>query len=119
MLTREEFKRHAEIAAAHKHGEDHKTYYVFRQYARGPLGAVSIALALALGLITLVRHVHLPHAPAHVGLAYWLVVAGLAAGTWLAFRIRVIMASTALARIVVAALLWLGVITYGVVTFLL
>lgn len=119
MLTRSEFRKHAEIAAAHRYGEKHEAWLTFRQRMHGPLGAVSAALVLGLGALWLWHHVHLPSATAHVGLAYWLVVAGLALVTALVFRIRVTLAATALVRIVVAVLLWLGVVSYGVFVVIL
>jgi hypothetical protein len=119
VITKDEWNRRAEFAAASKFGEDHAAWYIFKRYAAGPVGVVAAAGTLGLGGYWAWNHVHLPSAglgPAHLPAVFWVFLVALALGTVITFRPgRFVPAATALVRGVVFALLWLGFVTYGVV----
>jgi hypothetical protein len=121
-LTKEEWNRQAERAAAASFGEKHAGYYTFKRYAAGPLGILGLAGLLIGGATWAWNHVHLPSAgtgPAHLPVLFWVFLIGLAIGTVVAFRPgRIVPAAAVLMRAVVFSLLWLGVVTYGIVVLI-
>lgn len=117
QLTKNEWNRHAEIAAAHKHGENHVGWYLFRRYGAGPTAVLVVLGALALGARWLWTHARLPGAGvAGIPVAFWVLLVALILGTGVAFRpARTVRpAAATLVRLVVVGLLWLGLITYAV-----
>lgn len=119
QLTRDEWKRHVEIAAAHKHGENNAGWYVFRRYGAGPLGVLAIAGTLGWGAYWLWNHISLPdvgNGPAGIPALFWVFLVALILGTGFAFRPtdRFRPMSSTLLRAVVTGLLWLGFVTYAV-----
>jgi hypothetical protein len=119
VLTKDEWKKNVEIAAAHKHGEDNASFYVWRRRLAGPWGVVLAVVAFGLVVRWLTHHVHLPSAsggPAGLPVLFWILLVGLILGTGWSFRpARTIRpAATTLIRAFVIGLLWLGFVTYAI-----
>lgn len=116
-LTNEEWDRHAAIAAAHKHGENHAGWYQFQRYAP-QIGALVLVALLGGGAYWIWHHIKLPSTgsgPAGLPTLFWVFMVVLIGGTWYMFRPgRTIRPSATLARAVVLTLLWLGFVVYGV-----
>jgi hypothetical protein len=118
VITKDEWDRRAELAAAAKYGEKHVGWYTFKRYAAGPAGIAAAAGAVGLAAYWLFTHVHLPSATAgHLPTAFWFFAIPLAIGTFIAFRPGRIF-PVAFTLVVVLALLWLGLITYGLVVLI-
>ncbi len=122
MITKEEWNRRAELAAAAAHGEKYAGYYRFKRYAAGPLGIATGTGILGLGAYWTWNHVHLPSAtagPGHLPTAFWVFLVLLVVGTFIAFRPgRFVPAAATLVRAVVFSLLWLGFVTYGAIVII-
>lgn len=123
QLTRDEWKRQVEIAAAHKHGENNAGWYVFRRYGAGPLGILVIVGMLGYGAYWVWHHLSLPatgDGPAGLPVLFWIALVALILGTAYAFRPthRFRPMATTMIRAVVAGLLWLGFLTYAITVIL-
>lgn len=116
-LTKEEWNRQAERAAAAKFGEDHAGWYTFKRYGLAPTSVLTGLGVVALGIRWVWTHLHLPAAAGgrgHFPALFWVFLAALIVGTAVAFRPRdFTSAATQLVRAVVLGLLWLGFIVYG------
>ena len=122
MLTKYEWQRHAETAAAHKHGEDNAGFYIWRRRLAGPWG-----VALGAGVFVL-----MVRAGVFPALFRWLghLVGGRTGACWIAFGaltlVTAIMfrptkavrpAATTLALCAVAFPLWIVFIFYAIHVF--
>lgn len=117
-LTKDEWMRTAEYAAAAEWGKDHKGWFVFRRF-----GLPVLLVALPLGVIgflgwrtwNAMAGAFSGHS-AGVPTAFWVIGTVLVLSTAIAFRPRAIPASThsLMLKAVALLVLWLGFIAYGI-----
>lgn len=119
MLTKDEWKKHAEIAAAHKHGENNVGFYVWRRRLAGPWGVVLAVVVFAGVVRWLWKNISLPDMGTGTGglpIVFWVFMVALIIATGVAFRpartFRTF--SATMVRAAVIGLLWLGFITYAI-----
>lgn len=119
MLTKDEWKKNVEIAAAHKHGEQNASFYVWRRRLAGPWGVVLAVVVFGLAVRWLADHVSLPDTgsgPSGLPVLFWILLTALLLGTgWSVRPTRAFRPAAALLiRAVVLGLLWLGFVTYAI-----
>lgn len=118
MTTKTQWREAAYRAAAAHYGEKYAPWYRLRLFGPGPLGVLVLVGAVAGGLYWLTKtvRVHAGSGPAGLPSAFWAFVVLLALGTAWAFRPRrhIVPAFLMLVRLMIVALLWLGVATYAV-----
>lgn len=123
MITREEWKRTAEHAAAAKHGEKNYGWYAFRQYGAVPVGIAVAAGAVGLGAWWMWSNVIRPlfdhDTPGPAGGlpdAFWVITVIALVATLIAFRPgrKFAMLHVLLAKVAVTALVWLGLFGYAI-----
>lgn len=121
MLSKQEWRYESERAAAHKFGEKHMGWYVFRRYGAAPTAVAVVAVALGAGAYwvwnkagDMLSGASRPSGAPHL---FWFVAAALALATFAAFR-SPSSATIFLVKAATAAILWLAVISYGVAAYL-
>lgn len=119
MLSKSEWRIEAERSAARKWGEENSGAFFFWRFLAGPLGVVILAGLVGLGAYWLVRRAGeaLSGGPAlSAPVGFWVAFTALAVGTAVAFRPRKAFTtfSFAVVRAVIVALLWLGLLAFGI-----
>lgn len=118
-LTKDEWSRHAEIAAAHKFGEDHAGWYTFKRYGAAPVGIAALAGLVGWGVYWLWHHIGIPGGTqGGLPIAFWIALTLLLIGSAYALRRPTVRPAAMLVRAVVLSLLWLGFVVYGLTVIL-
>lgn len=121
MLSKQEWNKAAELAAAAKYGTQHAAWLRFKRFGAGPTAVLAAAAALGLGAWWLFAHVFAPlfsgpgpTVTGHLPVGFWIVAGVFLVGTIAAFRVRLPSAPFLLARTFVSLLVWLGMVAYAV-----
>ena len=119
MLSKEEWRKTAELAAAAEDGRRHASWLRFKRFGAVPTGILVGAGFLGLGAWWLFAHVvtpifsgGIPSLGGHLPGIFWVVAVGMVAGSVVAFRRPVVSVAVLLARIV-AVLAWIGLAVYA------
>lgn len=121
MLSKEEWNKTAERAAAAEYGAKHARWLRFKRFGAVPLSALVTAGALGLGAWWTFSHLLAPlfagagpDLSGHLPLGFLLVVLAAGVGTVAAFRVSVPSASFLIARAVLSVLVWLGLLAFAI-----
>lgn len=121
MLSKSEWMDIEERAAAAKRGERRAGWHAFKRWGSVPTAIGLVVLGVVLALRWIWIHAIRPIFTGGFDLSisaipggYWFVVGVAAVATAVAFRPRLIPSAFPLMRGVIAFLVWLGLIAYGV-----
>jgi hypothetical protein len=119
MITKDEWHRTAEFAAAAKWGEEHKSWFVFRRF-----GLPVLAVVVPVGLVGFLlwkawqalSGSFSGHGAATMPALFWIVGGALLVATIIAFRPRTAFVTFGALMVKVGVLLalWLGYVAYGI-----
>jgi hypothetical protein len=119
MLSRQDWKNYADVAAAHKHGEETWRWRLFKRRMAGPWGVAAAAGAVGFGAWWLWDHAAdalggvntPPSSSGFLAVAVLLIIA-----TTVAFRPRSMPtpAHILILKVAVFGALWLGLVAFGV-----
>lgn len=121
MLSKEEWRRAAELAAAAEDGRKHASWLRFKRFGAAPAGILVAVGAAGLGAWWMFAHVVSPlfsgsgpHVAGRLPIGFVLVSGVALIGTIAAFRVRYPSAMFLIARAIGAVFIWLGLLTYAV-----
>lgn len=121
QLSKDEWRRAAELSAAAEDGRKHAAWLRFKRFSAAPTAVLVAAGAVGLGAWWMFAHVVSPlfsgsgpSISGHLPLGFILVTLVAVVATVIAFRVSVPTGPFLIGRALAALFIWLGLLAYGV-----